>query len=270
MSHLRREIAPFSDEVWAEIDATATTVLKLHLAGRKLVDFSGPHGLKASTVDLGWTRQLAAPPAAGVSGHLRLAQPLVELRAPFRLAMADVRAIERGAKDADLDPVVDAAKAIARAEDHAIFHGYAEAGIKGIVEASPHDKVTLKTDYLKYPDSVLAALDRLRDAGVIGPYAIALGPRCHAGLLRTTSTAGYPILEHVKRLIDGPIVWAPAVDGAVVMSLRGGDFELTVGQDLSIGYRDHTAEHIDLYIEESLTFRTLGPEAAVPLVYGAK
>jgi uncharacterized linocin/CFP29 family protein len=62
-------------------------------------------------------------------------------------------------------------------------------------------------------------------------------------------------------------VWAPGLDGAVVMSMRGEDFELTVGQDFSIGYLDHNAEHVRLYIEESFTFWLLSPQAAVPLVF---
>ncbi|MCC7273453.1 MAG: bacteriocin family protein [Alphaproteobacteria bacterium] len=268
MNDLRRNLAPFSAEVWSEIDDEAKRVLKLHLAARKLVDFNGPLGWGTSAIDIGWTKALQEAPAAAVSAHLRLPQPLVELRAPFTMAMKDIRAIERGAKDADLGPVVDAAKAIARAEDHAVFHGFAAAGIKGIVQASAEATVSLSGDYLKYPASVLEATEKLRAAGIDGPYGIALGPRCHAGLLRTLTPAGVPILDHVRKLLDGPIVWAPAVDGAVVLSLRGDDFELTVGRDMSVGYRYHTADAVELYIEESITFRPLTPEAAVPLVYG--
>jgi uncharacterized linocin/CFP29 family protein len=77
-------------------------------------------------------------------------------------------------------------------------------------------------------------------------------------------------MEHVRRLLDGPIVWAPAVDGAVVLSVRGGDFELTVGQDFSIGYLEHTASAVRLYLQESFTFRVLAAEAAVPLAYAKK
>ena len=74
----------------------------------------------------------------------------------------------------------------------------------------------------------------------------------------------------MRELIDGPIVWAPAADGAVVMSLRGGDFELTVGQDFSIGYLDHTGTSVLLYLQETFTFRVLSPQAAVPLTYPAQ
>jgi uncharacterized linocin/CFP29 family protein len=75
------------------------------------------------------------------------------------------------------------------------------------------------------------------------------------------------VIEHVRRLLDGPIVWAPALNGAAVISLRGGDFELTVGQDFSIGYLEHSAAAVRLYLQESFTFRVLSPEAAVPLSY---
>ena len=85
----------------------------------------------------------------------------------------------------------------------------------------------------------------------------------------TTTVGGYPVIEHVRALVDGPLVWAPAVDGACVMSTRGGDFELVVGQDISIGFLSATDETVRLYLEESFTFRNIEPAAAVPLVYGS-
>jgi uncharacterized linocin/CFP29 family protein len=73
----------------------------------------------------------------------------------------------------------------------------------------------------------------------------------------------------VRRFLDGPIVWAPGLQGALVLSMRGGDFELVVGQDASLGYLDHDRHKISLYLEETFTFRLLSPEAAVPLVFSA-
>ncbi|MEQ8346825.1 MAG: family 1 encapsulin nanocompartment shell protein [Sneathiellaceae bacterium] len=270
MNDLQRERAPFSADVWEEIDEEATEVLKLRLAGRKLVDFNGPLGWNTSALDLGRTEKIDGSLGDGVEASLRRSLPLVELRVPFRLDREEIEAIERGAKDADLDPVVNAAMALSRAEDKAIFSGYPGARIEGIMTAAKGATLSLSSDFTKYPGTVVEALQKLRDAGVAGPYGIALGPRCYGGLTRTVTSGGYPILQHVKQLVDGPIVWAPAVDGAVVMSLRGGDFELSIGRDISIGYWDHDETSVSLYLEESLTFRTLGPEAAVPLVYSDK
>jgi uncharacterized linocin/CFP29 family protein len=166
--------------------------------------------------------------------------------------------------------LIEAASRIALAEDSAIFNGYVPGGIKGIVESSPHPKLTISDDYERYPQTVAEATRLLRVAGVDGPYGIALGPRCYAGVTQATERGGYPVIELVRRVLDGPIVWAPAVDGAVVLSVAGDDFELTVGQDLSIGYLSHTDTAVRLYLTETMTFRVLRPEAGVALVYAGK
>lgn len=66
-------------------------------------------------------------------------------------------------------------------------------------------------------------------------------------------------------MIDGDIIWAPAISGAFVLSTRGGDYELHVGQGLSIGYSSHDATTIELSFQESLTFLMFTSEAAVAL-----
>ena len=44
---------------------------------------------------------------------------------PFTLSRAEIDSVERGALDPDWQPVKDAAKKIAFAEDRAVFDGYA-------------------------------------------------------------------------------------------------------------------------------------------------
>jgi uncharacterized linocin/CFP29 family protein len=266
MNDLLRAQAPVSDEAWKQIDAEATRTLKVLLAARQLVDFNGPLGWDTSCVSLGRTEKLSPPLQDGVASRIRSVQPLMEIRIPFEVARDELEAIGRGASDPDLNVVRDAARAAAVAEDRAIFQGYPAAGIEGIFRASAPQSLTIPEAFEAYPDIVAEATHRLRSEGVNGPYGIALGPRCYTGLTRSTSR-GYPVIDHVRQLLDGPIVWAPAADGAVVMSMRGGDFELTVGQDFSIGYLDHTGTSVLLYLQESFTFRVLSPEAAVPLTY---
>jgi len=265
MDHLLRGLAPIGDRAWAEIDAEAARTLRRTLAGRKLVDFSGPLGWDVSAVGRGRTRDINA--RQGVTARLRETQPLVEIDIPFRLSRTEVDAIERGAKDADLGPVVQAARLAALTEDRAIFEGFAEAGIGGIFERCGGHKLALSDDYERYPKVVAAALTYLRNEGIEGPYAIALGPRCYQGLTETTNKGGYPVINMVRQQLDDRIIWAPAVDGAVVLSLRGGDFELHVGQDFAIGYRSHDADSVELVVRESMTFCVYTEEAAVPLRY---
>jgi len=269
MNHLHREHAPISADAWAAIDQEAARTLKALLAARRFIDFKGPLGWDAAALPTGRTEKLASTLQDGVVARRRLTQPLVEIRIPFEISRDELDAIGRGAGDPDLNAVRNAARAAAIAEDRAVFQGYPAAGIEGVFAASSRQGLAIPASFDAYPDIVAEATHRLRSEGVSGPYGIALGPRCYTGLTRST-TRGYPVINHVRELIDGPIVWAPAADGAVVMSMRGGDFELTVGEDFAVGYLDHTSESVLLYVQESFTFRVLSSEAAVPLTYPAQ
>jgi hypothetical protein len=172
-----------------------------------------------------------------------------------------------GGLDPDMRPVTDASRNISLAENKAVFYCFAAGHIAGIMEQAEESALFLTDDYVRYPEVVAEALGKLRNLGIAGPYGIALGPRCYVGLTETTTGGGYRVYDHVKRLLNGPVVWTPGIDGAVVLSMRGGDFELTVGEDLSIGYLDHGRDTVRLYLQESLTFRVLTAEAAIPLRY---
>jgi uncharacterized linocin/CFP29 family protein len=112
---------------------------------------------------------------------------------------------------------------------------------------------------------VAKAVEALLAAGIDGPYGLALGPEPYTRVLETSEHGGYPLLEHLRQIAGGPLVWAPGVQGAVVVSLRGGDFLFESGEDISIGYDRHDGEAVHLYLEESFSFRVVTPEAAVPL-----
>ncbi|MCC5862242.1 MAG: bacteriocin family protein [Gammaproteobacteria bacterium] len=268
MNDLYRELAPITAEAWSEIEAEASAALKATLAGRRVVDFRGPLGWQASSIDLGRTTQIESP-VDGATARLRRVQPLLEIRIPFEVDRREIDALARGARNPELEHVIAAARQAAMVEDSAIFSGFEPAGIAGIGSASAHAPISLSADYTSYPEAAAEAIRLMRDEGVDGPYAIALGPRCYAGLSRTTHVGGYPVLEHLRQLVDGPLVYAPAVNGSVALSMRGGDFELTVGRDFSIGYLEHDARSVQLYIESSFTFLNNAPEAAVALVYTA-
>jgi uncharacterized linocin/CFP29 family protein len=267
VNHLLRDLAPISDEAWALIDEEARRSLKHYLAARRLVAFSGPLGWPTSAVDLGRVERLPAGPGPGVDAARRRVLALVELRIPFSLRRDELEDAERGAQDLDLNPVIDASRVAALAEDHAIFNGYGEGGITGIVPSSPHEPVTINDDYSAYPTRVAKAVETLRSADVGGPYSIAMGTRCYTGVIETTEHGGYPVFEHLRQILGGSVVWAPAVDGAIVLSERGGDYEMTVGEDFSIGYRSASEESVAFYLEESLAFAINTPEAAVALKY---
>jgi uncharacterized linocin/CFP29 family protein len=265
MSHLLREHAPITEAGWELLDSEARERLAPALAARRLVDFAGPHGWEHSASNLGRTDELSKVPENGVDASQRRVLSLVELRAPFSVSRSELDDAERGAEDVDLDALDEAAGRIARAENAAVFHGWSAAGIAGIIESAGQERIALGEDCELYPRHAAKAVDTLREAGVDGPYGLALGPDAHTRVLETSEHGGYPLLEHLREILGGPIVWAPAVDGGAVMSMRGGDFLFDSGQDISIGYASHDAEAVDLYLEESFTFQVATPEAAVAL-----
>lgn len=265
MNHLLRNLAPISAAGWDLIDEEARQQLRVVLAGRHLVDFSGPHGWDHSAVNVGRVSALPASPGSGVKAAARRVLPLLELRAEFSLPRTELADLDRGAGDVDLGALNEAVGRIAQAENVAVFHGFSEAGIQGIAEASPHPLVSLGDDYAAYPSQIGRAVELLRSQGIGGPYGLALGPEGYAGVVETTELGGYPVFDHLRRILGGPIVWAPGVTGAVVLTLRGGDFLFDSGQDLSIGYDSHDAGQVNLYFEESFAFRVATPEAAVAL-----
>jgi uncharacterized linocin/CFP29 family protein len=268
MNNLHRELAPISTEAWAQIEEETSRTFKRYIAGRRVLDVQGPQGVPFSAVGTGHLKNIAAP-REGVHARQREVKALVELRAPFELSRQMIDDVERGAKDSDWQPAKDAARQIAFAEDGAIFEGYAAAGIQGFRQGTNNPLMTLPADVRQYPDVIAHALSQLKLVGVNGPYAVLLSADAYTALAET-SDYGYPVLEHVKRLVEDKIHWAPAISGAFVITTRGGDFALCLGQDLSIGYLSHTDTTVRLYLQESFTFLYLTSEASVALAPPAK
>jgi uncharacterized linocin/CFP29 family protein len=265
MNHLLRSIAPITDSGWELLDTEARERLTAALAARKLVDFAGPRGWEHSATNLGRTAKVASAPGEGVTALQRRVLPLLELRADFTVSLAELRDHDRGALDVDLGELDRAAHRIAVVENIAVFHGWPKASIAGIAEASPHQAIPLGDNTEAFPRPVAVAVELLLNSGISGPYGLALGRDEYTRVVETAEHGGYPLLDHLRKILDGPIVRSPGVSGAVVLSLRGGDFLFESGQDLAIGYERHDEQAVHLYMEESFSFVVATPEAAVPL-----
>lgn len=262
-NHLLRAHAPISDALWEEIDDEARERLTPGLAVRRLVDFRGPYGWERSSTRLGRVETPAGDGREGIRLLRRRVQPFVEIRADFAISREELRAGERGAEDVDYDDLVAAAHRIVEAENAAVFHGWPAAGIEGIAECCPHEPIAGGAD--EYPGRVARAVELLLRYGVDGPYGLALGREDYRLVVESAENGGYPLMDHLRKILRGPIVWSPGVEGAIVLSMRGGDFLFESGQDLSVGYDSHDENEVRLYIEESFSFRPVTPEAAVAL-----
>jgi len=263
MDLLRRDLSPLIDVAWAEIDDEARNVLSTNLSGRKVVDLRGPEGWSLPSVNLGRCKPGAT--RDGVSWAVRQVLPLIEARVPFKVSRSELDNLARGADAVDLDAVVAAATQAARFEERAIYDGFADAGITGLREASEHDAIKIES---AEPGALLDAVTRglvvFHDAGVVGPHRLVLGPELYKRVLSDNSP--YPLRQQLAKLLGHPPIYSPALDGhGLLISTRGGDFELTLGQDLAIGYERSEGDDVHLFMVESFTFRVLGPEAVIAL-----
>ncbi|MBD2763225.1 bacteriocin family protein [Kocuria sp. cx-455] len=264
-NHLLRTHAPISDGNWSTIDSEATERLSAALGARKLVDFAGPHGWDYSATNLGRVTTVQQAPVKGVRARQRQVLPLVEARVGFSLSRDELLDDDRGAADADLGSLDDAAYQMASLENIAVFHGWSEVGIQGIAEVTPHPHIDPVPDIEDYRRRVAKAVKLLHTSGIDGPYALALGPSDFTAIMETSEHGGFPLFDHVRKILGGPIVWTPGVRGGVVLSLRGGDFLFESGEDLAVGYDHHDGQDVFLYLEQSFSFRVATPEAAVVL-----
>ena len=270
MNHLMRELAPITSAAWRQIDDEAKERLSPSLAARRLVDVSGPHGWDFSSVNLGRVRRLdqttGGESGEGVRVRQRQVLSLVEVRVPFTVSRTELDNADRGADDLDLDDLDRAAHELAVLENRAVFHGWSGAGITGIADSSAHGSLVLGTDPTDYPHVAAKAVDTLRNAGIDGPYALAIGPAGYERIVESTEHGGLLVLDHLRRILGGgKVVRSPGLTGALVVSLDAGHFQLHLGQDIAVGYSHCDAETAHLYLEESFTFRVVEPDAALAL-----
>ncbi len=268
MDILKRDHAPISQAAWAEIDQQAQQVILGNITARKFADFTGPLGWDFSAVNLG--RLKVGKKAAGMSVEwgVREVQPIVEFRRHFTLNMFEIDNLTRGSQDADIEPLIEAAKEAARFEDTAIFQGFSQGGIEGIIKSSGHKAAKLPKAAEEYPKAVSQCVKAMHMANVGGPYLLILGPDEYFDLIQA-GKGGFPPAKIIEEITGSQTVMCPSIKGGVLVSARGGDFELTVGKDFSIGYWNHSKHEVEFFITESFTFRVLEPAACGVLTAAA-
>lgn len=259
MNILKKSIAPVTDQAWKEINEVAGKIFKIYLSGRQFLDIDGPNGMDMGAVSTGHLIMPDNQSKEGINYGIREVIPLVEIRKPFELDIMTIDNINRGALDADLQPLEEAAKEIALFEEKVIYEGFGKAGIKGL-EKSAGDKATALPDD---PGEFLAAISeqkrKLMKEGVEGPYNLVLSEdKMH---ILNSIAKGYPVEKQLRKMLGGRIIPQFATGKSYLLSGQGGDYELVLGQDMSIGYDAHDTRKVKLYFTESFTVRVMSPEA---------
>ncbi len=265
MNVLKRSLAPFPKEAWDFIDEEAREVLELKLKGRNIVDFKGPKGLDYAAINTGRFLPMNIDEVDGVTYASREVLPLMEIKVPFKMKLAELEALARGAEDVDTDPLLEAAAKLAKAENEAILFGLKKVGINGIIEAAEQEPVEVSVGPNEMMNGLLKAKNNFDNDGVKGPYHLLMGREMYS-LLYELDDRGYPLRRKVEELVGNEAIMVPELnDKGLLVSARGGDFEMTVGQDISIGYSSQDQDEVELFFLETFTFRVNGPEAATVL-----
>jgi len=258
---LRRNMAPVSEKVWAEIDDTALKMAKQTMVARRLVDFEGPRGWTHVANQLDTFRP--ATPGQSV-GKARLALPdvmlLTEIRADFSLTWAVIDLFERVGPPMETEPIEEAARDTALAEDRLAFYGRANA--PGLLTHPNSPRVPL-SDWStpgRTVTDLLTAVQKLDEAGIKGPYEVVMSPEHYYSYLRTNVEGGYPAAKQLGIVIE-KVHSSAAIEGAALFSTRGGDMVITVGGDFSVGYRWHDEEKVHFFCVETIAVQLLTPQA---------
>lgn len=266
MDILKRNLAPITDQAWQEIDRQAKKVFQNQLTARHFVDVIGPKGWNYAGVGLGRLNVPENQREGEVRFGIHMVQPLVEIRTSFQLDLWELDNISRGAIDIDFTPLIDAAKQTALFEEKAIYHGFEPGDIDGILSVLEYEPLPFSHDSGEFLGTAIEATSLLSDASVEGPYALLINPLLWADLASMKS--GYPLNKAIENIVKAKVISVPILEkeDALLVSTRGGDFELTLGQDLSIGYEYHDDKYVNLFFTESFTFRVLDPSVFVRLI----
>jgi uncharacterized linocin/CFP29 family protein len=259
MNILKKALAPLTDKAWDEITEQAGRITKEYLTGRKIVDIDGPNGLAYGAISTG---RLTIPPnqsKTGVNYGIREVIPLLEVRKPFTLDLWELDNASRNAEDINLDNLEDAAKEIAAFEDRVFYYGFEAINAPGLFNAMEGkvESVDLKAE--QFTRTIAEQVVKLRQRAVEGPYSLVLPAAVWTKL--TSQPSIYPVIRQLKDIIGGDVIIHHENKDVFLVSERGGDFELSIGQDISIGYDGHDSDKVKLYFTESFMFRTIGPEA---------
>jgi uncharacterized linocin/CFP29 family protein len=263
MDMLKRSLAPITDEMWTEIDNQAKRALLATLTARKCVDVIGPKGWNYAAVELGRLEIPEKQPDSEMWYGIHSVQPLVETRAFFKLEIAELDNIVRGAKDIQLDALIEAAQKIALFEEHAIYHGFKEGKIPGLFQSIKQEVIPLSETPGEFLKAVSRGVTALSKAAVGGPHALVIHPETWNEV--ANATQGFPLQQQVENLLGGMLILCPSIEGALLVSTRGGDFEMVIGHDFAVGYAGHDVQYVKLFLTESFTFRVLEPNALVRL-----
>ena len=259
MNILKKDLAPITEKAWNEIEEQSDRVVQEYLTSRRLADISGPHGIEFGAISTGKLKIPSNQSKEGVQIGIREVVPLLEVRKSFSLDLWELDNASRNADDIELKPLEKAAKQIASFEDLCFYYGFDNSIATGLINVMEDKQVKVKVTPVDFLRTVAEEISVLQQKAVEGPYSIVLPDAVWAKLVSLSSA--YPFRLLLEDLIGGKIFTHHTNKEIFLLSQRGGDFELHLGQDISLGYEGSDKKKVNLFYSESFNYQFHNPEA---------
>lgn len=269
MDFLSRESAPFSGELWNQIDETVVSAARRTLIGRRFINIYGPLGAGTLSVPVDDPTRTNSAEEDGslIKTGGRTYKELPLIYKDFTLYWRDMENVLGNGWPLDLSAVAEAAVQCARQEDKLIFFGNKAFGYDGLFTASGSSHIK-RSDWTSGENpfsDISKGIELLIGKGVWGRMALTLSPNLYTQLNRIQPGTGKTELERVSALLDGNVFHTPSLgaDKAVLVCAEAQYMDLAVGQDFTTAYLELKELNHSLRILETLLPRVKRSDAIV-------
>jgi len=257
--YLHREDAPFGPALWQKIDDTVVSAAAAQLSARRILKVEGPYGLGVKVLPLE-----DGPANEDASVTIPKVMPLAMLKTEFTLMVRDVAAFEEQNTPLPLNTIAQAAIELAQKEDDFLFNGVKAMRMGGLLDWASKNSIK-RSDWAKIGSAVgdvIKAVTALDEAGLHGPYALAVPPAWYNMLFRRYEQGFGTELDHLRQIITDGIVKAPALkDGAVVIATGPQFATIVLGQDMMTTFVGPEPGSYKFIISETLALILRQPKA---------
>lgn len=267
MDYLARESAPFSAEIWEQIDKTVIETAKRHLVCRRFLSLFGPLGAGTPVVSVNSSEKSEQLQNGFGTVTGRKIVELPQLYQDFTLLWRDMEESEKDGLPLDLSAAAIAAQKAAKKEDFLILNGSKSLGVEGLLTASNSFKIQ-RGNWKEGEDAfhdVAKGIAHLASNSYLGRYALVLSPDVYLDLQRIQPGINMLELDRIARLVDGRVYTAGTfgTNKAVLLCAEPQYIDLAIGADLGVGYLEQKDFNHCFRILETAALRIKEPDAIV-------
>lgn len=265
--YLGREGAPFSEDLWNQIDRAVVDSAKETLVARRFLPLHGPLGPGVATVavDRLGREEVESDGFSVMQGRALVQLPL--LWEDFWLYWRDLESAQPGI-DMSLSAARTAAQALAIKEDRMVFYGVEALGIEGLLTAKGINTLKRSGDWGEgenaYRD-VAQAMSTLVAKGRIGRHTLVVSPDVQVQLARIQPGTGILESARLEAMLGRKIQMSTSLKPgtALLVSAQPQYVDLVVGQDIRTAYTEAVDLNHHLRVLETALPRVKAADAIV-------